>query len=553
MKKIITLISAFILAGSLMAQAPQSFNYQAVVRDAGGNIIASTQVSMRISILQGSISGTAVCEEVFIPVTNTFGLVTLAIGSMEPTDFSAIDWSAGPYFVKVELLVPGNVIYSDMGTSQILSVPYSLYAKSAGNGFSGNYSDLANKPTLFSGSYNDLTNQPVLFNGDYNNLTNKPAIFDGTWTNLAGKPSTLTGYGITDGMSTSHSANSITSTNITNWNTAYGWGNHGSAGYVINTRTLTINGTALDLSDNRSWSVGTVTSIATNNGITGGTITAAGTVGLTGQALALHNLGTNGIIVRTGAGTVVTRSLSGTNGINIINGNGISGNPSIGLTGQALALHNLNSAGLIARNSIGTIYARAIQAGSGIVVTNGNGSAGNPNISVKTYSVGDFAFGGIVFFIDDTGQHGLVCAKGDQSIAARWYAGTFGRTQAKGDGPFSGEMNTAIIIAAHVAIGDDNGTYAARICNEAEIVENGITYGNWYLPSQSELTLMYSNRTVINSTALANGGSAIYPSWYWSSNESSIPGEAYARNFNDGASGPYGKMNIFRVRAVRAF
>jgi hypothetical protein len=74
---------------------------------------------------------------------------------------------------------------------------------------------------------------------------------------------------------------------------------------------------------------GTVTSIATNNGITGGTITSTGTVGLTGQALALHNLATNGVIARTGAGTVAARTITASTGISITNGDGVSGNPTI--------------------------------------------------------------------------------------------------------------------------------------------------------------------------------------------------------------------------------
>lgn len=76
-----------------------------------------------------------------------------------------------------------------------------------------------------------------------------------------------------------------------------------------------------------------VTSIATNNGITGGTITSTGTIGLTGQALALHNLGNNGLIVRTGAGTVTSRSIgiSGLGGVAVTNGDGVSGNPTINL------------------------------------------------------------------------------------------------------------------------------------------------------------------------------------------------------------------------------
>lgn len=89
-----------------------------------------------------------------------------------------------------------------------------------------------------------------------------------------------------------------------------------------------------------------------------------------------------------------------------------------------------------------------------------------PACTATNYSLGDFAQGGIVFWVDETGQHGLVAAKEDQSTGVRWYAGTFGSTMARGDGPYAGETNTSIIIAAQVAIGDDGSTYAARICNE---------------------------------------------------------------------------------------
>jgi len=175
--------------------------------------------------------------------------------------------------------------------------------------------------------------------------------------------------------------------------------------------------------------------------------------------------------------------------------------------------------------------------------------------NAKTYKVGDFAQGGIVFWVDESGQHGLVCAKTDQSTGARWYAGTYGNTQAKGDGPFAGEANTSIIIAAHVAIGDDGSTYAARICNELQVTEGGKTYGDWYLPSKEELNLMYQNRTAINTTATTNGGSGFGSSYYWSSTEeSNINGCcAWGQYFLNGNQPITNKNMVLKFRAVRAF
>jgi hypothetical protein len=91
-----------------------------------------------------------------------------------------------------------------------------------------------------------------------------------------------------------------------------------------------------------------VTSVATNNGITGGTITSTGTIGLTGQALALHNLSTNGLIARTGAGTVAGRTLTGTaNQITVTNGNGVSGNPTISLPATITGLSSVTSTAFV--------------------------------------------------------------------------------------------------------------------------------------------------------------------------------------------------------------
>ena len=199
-----------------------------------------------------------------------------------------------------------------------------------------------------------------------------------------------------------------------------------------------------------------------------------------------------------------------------------------------------------------------VTAGTNVTVT-GSGTTASPYVvnatagsGSTTYSVGDFAQGGIVFWVDETGQHGLVAAKEDQSTGVRWYAGTYGNTQAKGDGPFSGEANTSIIIAAQVAIGDDGSTYAARICNELQVTEGGKTYGDWYLPSKEELDLMYQNKATIDATAGVNGGSGFASAYYWSSTED-LNDYAWGQGFGNGSQGDSDKGVTLRVRAVRAF
>jgi hypothetical protein len=126
-------IAAFSL--SSFGQSPEGFKYQAVVRDAGNLILSSQAVGMQLTIQQGSIGGTAVYTETFAPTTNAYGLVNLEIGSgTSADDFTTIDWANGPYFMETAVDVTGGTSYSVMGTSQLMSVPYALYANTSGNG-----------------------------------------------------------------------------------------------------------------------------------------------------------------------------------------------------------------------------------------------------------------------------------------------------------------------------------------------------------------------------------------------------------------------------------
>ena len=149
MKRLLLLVLVIALTtGITSAQSPEMFNYQSVARDDQGNVLSNQNVGIKISILQGSASGTVVYEEEHSKTTNAQGLVNLKIGdgSAISGTFSNIDWSSGPYFIKVGLDDSGGSSYSTMGTSQLVSVPYAKYAESSGNSFSGDYENLSNKP-----------------------------------------------------------------------------------------------------------------------------------------------------------------------------------------------------------------------------------------------------------------------------------------------------------------------------------------------------------------------------------------------------------------------
>lgn len=133
MKKIITLASALLITVATWAQSPEKMSYQAIVRDASNSLLATQTVGMQISILQGSISGTAVYVETQSPSTNTNGLVSIEIGTgtLISGDFTTIDWANDTYFIKTETDPAGGTNYTITGTSQLMSVPYALHYKTA--------------------------------------------------------------------------------------------------------------------------------------------------------------------------------------------------------------------------------------------------------------------------------------------------------------------------------------------------------------------------------------------------------------------------------------
>jgi len=137
MKKIYTLL-LFLLCFSGYAQSPEKMTYQAVVRDANNTLLNNQTVGVKISILRSNITGISVYSETQIITSNLNGLVSMEIGSGTTSDnFSTIDWSIGPYFIKTEIDPTGGESYSIIGTSQLLSVPFALYAKSSGSSIPG--------------------------------------------------------------------------------------------------------------------------------------------------------------------------------------------------------------------------------------------------------------------------------------------------------------------------------------------------------------------------------------------------------------------------------
>ena len=165
-------------------------SYQAVIRNTSGTLVTSTQIGIEINIRQGTPTGTIVYTETQTPTTNANGLVSIVIGG--GAGFSSIDWSAGLYFIESKTDIAGGTNYTITGTSQILSVPYALHAKSA--------------ETLTGGN---TETDPVFGSSVASGITGTDTTY---WNNK------LDSYTETDPVFGSSVASGITATDTTYWN-----------------------------------------------------------------------------------------------------------------------------------------------------------------------------------------------------------------------------------------------------------------------------------------------------------------------------------------------
>jgi len=201
----------------------------------------------------------------------------------------------------------------------------------------------------------------------------------------------------------------------------------------------------------------------------------------------------------------------------------------------------------------GAAFYIAVQAG------NEQGFSEYSNIKNFTISViapkriGDSYGGGIVFYVNGSGQHGLIAALEDASASVfAWNNGANKVTGATSDGVGAGAMNTAIIVAAQ-SIDNPFGNFAAKVANDYSVQDDGLTpcvrspdeicHDDWYLPSRYELNLLYQQKDVV-------GGFSGYG--YWSSTEYDRF-NAWVQDFVSGDQNYYAKNNPFIVRAIRAF
>lgn len=414
MRKLFSILVAVLLTASVFAQSPQKMSYQAVIRNISNTLVTNATVGMRISIIQGSATGAVVYTETQTPTTNANGLVSIEIGG--GIGFDAINWAAGSFFIITETDPTGGTNYTIVGTSQLLSVPYALYAK-------------------LSGSSGD----PAILFDNTQVLTNKTWTSDKINTELSGKVDKVTGKGLSTEDYTT--AEKIKLAGI-------------AEGAEVNIQA--------------DWNQTTNTA---------------------------DDYIKNKPTIPSAADGSETKLLEGTNVT--ITGSGTTASP---------------------------------------YVVNATGAT--------ILTIGQAYQGGIIFWLDATGQHGLIAATADQSTGIQWANGINRYTGTTGDGLYAGSMNTAMIVATQMA-DNQTGNFAAKICADYSVTVGDVTYGDWYLPSKYELNLLYQQKLVV-------GG--FTNEMYWSSTEYGPNNSACYHMFGSGFQSD-GNKNYTggKVRAIRSF
>jgi len=183
MKKLFFFFGIFFIVLNTFAQAPDKMSYQAVIRENTNSLVVNTQIGMKISIIQGSPTGSTVFSELHSPTSNNNGLVSIEIGtgSFQNGNFSNIDWANGPYYIMTETDISGGTNYTLTGTSQLLTVPYAAYANKSGE------SEIEFDPLYSASPASNITDSTILFwnnksefDGNYSSLTNAPDIANTT-------------------------------------------------------------------------------------------------------------------------------------------------------------------------------------------------------------------------------------------------------------------------------------------------------------------------------------------------------------------------------------
>jgi hypothetical protein len=599
MKKFSAFFMAIAITIVLFAQTPQKISYQAVIRDVDNSTVDNTTLGMRISILQGAVDGTAVYSETQTAITNANGLVSLEIGTgtVETGDFALIDWSAGVYFIETEIDPLGGTNYTITGTSQLLSVPYALYSKSAESVENLNISgdevafDLWDKDVLddFSGDYNDLINQPQVIT-----TAQADAIVDNTTHagTTTGNPHGVTqidvGLGNVDNTSDADkiisTATQIALDSKADASNVLGLDNiseyvpdadyePATKKYVDDSVITPIQADAIVAN-----TIHTGTTIGNPHNVTqtdvglanvdntsdaDKPVSIATQTALEAKADASNVLGLDNTIEYVPDAdyepatkkyvddSVITTAQADAIVANTIHSVTTTGNPHA-VTQANVGLGNVdNTSDADKPVSTATQTALDAKANTNNVLTLNNTVEFIPDAdyepatkkyvddAMPAYYIGQVLSDGVVFYVDETGNHGLVVGFNDASSFSPW------------------GQSSSLLNASSLWDGDANSDLIAVGALETDAVRRAQNYdggtAGWYLPSIDELSLLYQNRYAVNKAlSVTPDATEIGFVKLWSSTEYDAI-QAWKFSFDIVGSGYSNKTESMRVRAVRAF
>lgn len=600
MKKIFTLLIGIVFSITVLkAQVvapPQAFSYRATFMKANGNApLSNKTIGLRINIL--TTGGASVYEEIFKPTTNKDGQIDIVIGR-GGIGFSSIEWSTGEFFLKTEVDVNGGTNYQPLSETQLLSVPYALYAGKAGSAVNESDPIFSLHPAhgITSGNITDW--KTAYGWGNHAGLY-RPIDYVPAWSEIANKPTTIIEFGITDAVTTMGDqtiAGNKTFTGTTTVSNALNAGNGfgsiysetekrpilGQRGNVsIGTASnwdwseLDVNGGVNILPGQWDWGSGIALSAwdAKNGGgeqyLIGSTGALAhegpgkffirntdhywdaifimdnqGRVGihLGFDGLPQHTLDVGGDINFTGEllknGVPFNTDWSEiTNKPTTIVGYGITD----AFDGDYIHLTNKPSGNKVGDiqywNGTSWVILSAGTTGQVLTISSSGLPVWQDLSNPAAHKIGDTYEGGIIFYIDATGEHGLVCSPSAQSLSSEWGCSTNEISGADGVALGTGNANTVNIITGCTTAG-----IAARICYDLEL--SG--YSDWYLPSKDELDLIYTNLKANNIGNFIGGQ-------YWSSSETAAM-TAWAKDFNNGTwFNDFYKGSKLAVLAIRSF
>jgi hypothetical protein len=495
MKKILLTLTSVLFCAITFAQSvPQGINYQAVARDANGDVLMNQALTIQFSVIAdiADTTNTGISwQETHTVSTNDYGLFTAIIGNGTTTGlgfsatFDVTDWGTSNHLLKVEVDYGSGLV--DMGTTAFMSVPYAMQAEN-GSKWISNGSDI----------YYD--------NGYIGSGTTYPQhrihVIESTLSSSAA----IKGEGI--------------------YGPTYGY--LGVQGQSL------IGGTSLS---NYGQEIGVL-------GISEGTSNT-------------DNYGVFGYSNYYGGGFESTSGnkaeLGGNNYAGYFTGDvnivGNIYNTSLENTIDSLTEAILRLDSIVMGFKFGCIDPTALNYDSSSTITDN---------TCEYLSIGDYYEGGVIFYIDSTGLHGLICDINDLGIA-EW--GCYMTSISTGTAIGTGSQNTMTIINANCSPQISSNSIAANLCGAS----NSQGYSDWFLPSKDEMLRINQNHTIINATAINNGGSLFNTDssvnflnpYYWTSSEYSAnmawSSQCGLWSTTSNAQTLIEKDVPINVRAVRAF